>query len=122
MALSVVVLESDPKVARSLAGGLRSHFRSVLVTHSRDELREKVAKNRPEAVVLDIETSNLSELQRLHNDFPSVSIVCTHRIPDEELWMAALEAGASDVCPSDDVQNVLHSVIRSLALSGPAAA
>jgi len=49
--------------------------------------------------------------------------VCTHRIPDEEMWMAALEAGASDVCATDDVGTVLTSVLRSMALAhGTAAA
>jgi DNA-binding response OmpR family regulator len=119
--VSVVVLASDPKTAQSLAGGLGSHFHSVVVANSRDELREKVAKNRPEAVVLDVEHS-LSDVQKLHHDFPALPIVCTHRIPDEELWMAALEAGASDVCPSDDPDNVVHSVLRSVATARAAAA
>jgi hypothetical protein len=38
------------------------------------------------------------------------------------MWMAALEAGASDVCPADDVANVLTSVLRHLAVSRRAAA
>ena len=38
MAQSVIVLEKDPRVARSLAGGLHPHF-SVDVTGSREELR-----------------------------------------------------------------------------------
>ena len=112
MGQSVVVLESDPKVARSLADGLRSHFHSVLVTGSRDELRDKVASNRPEAVILDIEASRLTDVESLHRDFPALPIVCTHRIPDEEMWMAALEAGAADVCAASDVENLLSSVLR----------
>ena len=122
MSLNVVLLASDPKTAQNLAGGLGSHFHSVVLAHSRDELREKVAKNRPEAVVLDVEHSRLSDVRNLHQDFPALPIVCTHRIPDEELWMAALEAGASDVCPSDDVENVLTSVLRSVAIAKMAAA
>jgi DNA-binding NtrC family response regulator len=121
MAQSVVVLEKDPKVARSLAGGLRPHF-SVHLTGSREELRDNVAKNHPQAVVLDIEHWRLTDVESLHRDFPALPIVCTHRIPDEEMWMAALEAGASDVCPTDDVGNVLTSVLRSMALSRTAAA
>jgi DNA-binding response OmpR family regulator len=121
MAQSVVVLETDPKVARTLAGGLRPHF-SVHVTHSREELRDNVARNHPEAVVLNIEFWRLDDVESLHNDFPSLPIVCTHRIPDEEMWMAALAAGASDVCPADDVANVLTSVLRSMELSRTAAA
>jgi hypothetical protein len=64
----------------------------------------------------------LTDVESLHRDFPELPIVCTHRIPDEEMWMAALEAGASDVCPADDVKNVLTSVRRSVALSRNAAA
>ena len=121
MAHSVVLLERDPGVARSLAGGLRSHF-SVHVTGSSEELRAKVERNYPEAVVLNIEYWRLTDVESLHRDFPKLPIVCTHRIPDEEMWMAALEAGASDVCPTDDVGNVLTSVLRSTALSRSAAA
>jgi DNA-binding NtrC family response regulator len=115
MGFSVVVLQSDPKIARSLARRLSSHFHSVQFTRSGDELRERVAKNHPQAVVLDMECSRLTDVHNLHHDFPSLPIVCTHRVPDEELWIAALEAGASDVCPADDVQNVLSSVLRSVA-------
>ncbi len=121
MAQSVVVLEKDPKVARTLAGGLRPHF-SVHLTRSREELRDDVARNRPEAVVLNIEHWLLADVENLHREFPALPIVCTHRIPDEEMWMAALAAGASDVCPADDVANVLTSVLRSMALSRSAAA
>jgi DNA-binding NarL/FixJ family response regulator len=118
---SIVVLEQDPGVARSLAGGLRPHF-SVHVTRSREELRDNVVRNRPEAVVLNIEYWRLTDVASLHRDFPSLPIVCTHRIPDEEMWMAAMAAGASDVCPADDVANVLTSVLRSTALSRDAVA
>ena len=80
-----------------------------------------MARSRPEAVVLDIEVSRLAEIADLRREFPSLPIVCTHRIPDEELWMAALEAGATDVCPEGDVQDVLTSVLRNMALARPAA-
>ena len=121
MTQSVVVLEQDPRVALSLAGGLRPHF-AVHVIRSRDELRDKLTINQPEAVVLNIEHWRLTDVESLHKDFPALPIVCTHRVPDEEMWMAALDAGASDVCPADDVGNVLTSVQRSIALSRAAAA
>ena len=122
MGQSVVVLEKDPKVAQDLACELRPHFHSVDVMHSRDELRERVTTNQPEALVLDIEYWRLTDVETLHRDFPQLPIVCTHRVPDEEMWMAALDAGASDVCAADDVQNLLTSVLRSMALSRTAAA
>ena len=121
MAQSVVLLEKDPGVAQSLVGGLGAHF-SVHVTGSHEELRDNVARNHPQAVVLNIEHWRLTEVESLHQDFPHLPIVCTHRIPDEEMWMAALSAGASDVCPANDVKDVLTSVLRSTAVSRLAAA
>ncbi|MGH9493467.1 MAG: hypothetical protein ACRD3B_00615 [Candidatus Sulfotelmatobacter sp.] len=121
MAQSVVVFEEDAAIANSLAGGLRPHF-SVHLTHSHQELRENVAQNNPQAVVVNIEAWRLADVESLHRDFPELPIVCTHRVPDEEIWMAALSAGAADVCPSDDVGNVLTSVLRSTGSSRRAAA
>jgi chemotaxis response regulator CheB len=121
MVQSVVVLENNPGLARSLAGGLRSHF-LVHVTRSREELRDDVVRTNPEAVVVNLEHWVLADVESLHHDFPTLPIVCTHRVPDEDMWMAALDAGASDVCPADDVANVLTSVLRHLAVSRRAAA
>ena len=55
MGFSAVVLESDPKLAQSLAGGLSSHFNSVLLTRSRDEFRERISGSRPEVAIVDME-------------------------------------------------------------------
>jgi DNA-binding NtrC family response regulator len=118
----VVVLESDPGIARTLAGKLSTHFHAVLLTRSGDEFRERVEQQRPQAVVVDVEYSRLTEVQNLHREFPELPIVCTHRIPDEQLWIEAMDAGASDVCRSDDTQDVLNSVLRQVALSHGAVA
>jgi DNA-binding NarL/FixJ family response regulator len=115
MSDSVVVLEQNPEVAHSLAGRLRPYFSAVLGTVSRDEMRARVADTHPEAVVVDIEYSRLTEVASLHRDFPELPIVCTHRVPDEAMWMAALDAGASDVCATDEVTSALASVLRSAA-------
>src|ERR1039458_7641656 len=122
MGPSVVVLETDHRLAQALAGGLASHFNSVHLTRSRDELRERLAGSRPEVVILDMEYSRLTDVSNLHHDFPSLPIVCTYRIPDEEVWIAAMEAGARDVWPADDVQHVLNSALRSVAIAKSAAA
>jgi DNA-binding NarL/FixJ family response regulator len=122
MGYSIVVVESNPQLAQSLVGGLASYFPMVDLARSGEELRKRVAQSRPQAVVLDMEDSRLSDVRNLHRDFPSLPIVCTHRVPDEELWIAALEAGASDVCPADDVQHVLSSVLRNVAMANATAA
>lgn len=120
--MSVVLLQRDPAIAQSLAASLRFKFQSVHVANSRDELREKITQSLPEVAVLDVEASRLTDVETLHRDFPSLLIVCTHRIPDEEMWMAALEAGAADVCAADDAEAVLHSVLRSVAVAQSTAA
>jgi DNA-binding NarL/FixJ family response regulator len=124
MAQSIVLFEKDPAIANSLAGGLRPHFSvlSIRLTHSHEDLRNNVAQNKPQAVVLNIESWKLTDVESLHRDFPHLPIVCTHRVPDEQMWMAALSVGAADVCPSDDVGNVITSVLRSTALSRTASA
>ena len=65
MALSVVVLEGDPKLAQSLAGGLQPHFHSVHLTRSREELRDHVVKKQPQAVIVDIEAWRLTDVASL---------------------------------------------------------
>ena len=120
MAQIVVLLEKDPGLAQSLAGGLHPHF-SVHLTGSQEQLLDNVARNRPGAVVLNLEHSFISVVEQLHQDFPHLPIVCTHRVPDEEMWMAALAAGAADVCPADDVNNVLGSLLRSTGVARAAA-
>ncbi len=121
MAQSVVVLEKDPALASILAMGLGRYF-SVHLTRSREELRGDLDKIRAQAVILNIDEWPLADVERLHHDLPALSIVCTHRIPDDELWTAALAAGASDVCYADDVQSVLNSVRQSLGFSNSAVA
>jgi DNA-binding response OmpR family regulator len=118
MGFNVVVVESDAKVVQSIS----SFFHSISLAHSGNELRERVAKSRPEAVILDMEQSRLSDVRTLREEFPLLPILCTHRIADEELWVAALEAGASDVCSNDDVQNALASVLRDSPRAKKAAA
>ncbi len=118
---TVVVLEKDPAIALSLADGLRPHF-SVRLAGTRDEVRDTLTHKLPEVVVLNIEYWRLTDVESLHRDFPELPIVCTHRVPDETMWMAALVAGASDVCPIDDVRDVIASVQRHMAISRGASA
>jgi chemotaxis response regulator CheB len=92
------------------------------VAGSRDELLEKLIPSVPDVAILDVQTSELADVEELHRDFPSLLIVCTHRIPDEEMWMAALSAGAVDVCPADDVEAVLTSVRRNVSVARRTAA
>jgi DNA-binding response OmpR family regulator len=112
--LNVVLYQYDPRIAQVLAASLSQQSLSVYLAHDREELRPTIARNRAEVLVLDMEASSSVEVERLHHEFPSLSIVCTHRLADDELWTDALSHGAADVCePRQD--EVVRSVMRERA-------
>jgi DNA-binding NarL/FixJ family response regulator len=80
-----------------------------------------IPQRRADVAILDIEHSCLEEVAKLHRQFPSVSILCTHRVADEEMWAAALNAGASDMCPAFDTEGILMSAERNAMLTHAAA-
>jgi DNA-binding NarL/FixJ family response regulator len=121
-ALSVVLLQGDARIAQSLVASLCSCFRSVHAARSAEELRSSVAKYRAEVVILDMEMISVSEVEGFCRDFPGLCIVCTHRLADEEMWTAALSAGAADICPSSDTQGILAAALRSASVGRSAAA
>ena len=120
-ALSVIVFQRDRRLAQTLAATLSLHYHSVHAATSLEELRTDIPRYRADVAVLDIEASCLAEVTRLHREFPGVSIVCTHRVADEEMWTAALNAGASDMCPAYDTQEILMSAERNAPITHAAA-
>jgi DNA-binding NarL/FixJ family response regulator len=119
---NVVLLQSDPVLAQSLMASLGGSFRSVRSASSLDELRSSVAKRRADVVILDMESASLSDVHGLATEFPGVSIVCTHRLADEEMWAEALNAGAADICPSYDTRGIITAAKRSAGMMHSAAA
>jgi DNA-binding NarL/FixJ family response regulator len=120
--VSVVVFQSDPRIAQALCSSLSRHFHSVRSASSPEELRATTARYRAEVLIVDIEPSTLLEVEKLHQEFPGVSIVCTHRLADEEMWAAALGVGADDVLPSSDTTAILESALRNAKRTDSAAA
>ncbi len=119
---NVVLLQSNSEIARSLVSALSTNFGSVQVVRSLGELRASIAKQRAGIAILDMETASIPDVERLSRDFPGASIVCTHRCADEEMWTAALNAGACDVCPSSDTRGILRAAIGNANVSQSAAA
>ncbi|MBZ5722204.1 MAG: hypothetical protein LAO03_17670 [Acidobacteriia bacterium] len=120
--LNVILLQSDSSVAQTLVASLCSSFHSVRMVRSLDELRTSIPKHRCDVVVLDMEVATLSDVERLSREFPQACIVCTHRLADEEMWTAALNAGAVDICPSTDAQSILMAALRNGSQTRSAAA
>jgi DNA-binding NtrC family response regulator len=119
--LSLVIYHSDPGTAHALEVSLSQHFGSVKLVRKYEEVHSAIARHRAEVLVLDLETSRSDAIRNLHREFPSLCIVATHRLADEELWTEAMNQGAADVCEPRHEQ-VVNSVMRERAQSAAAAA
>ena len=118
--LSLVIYNNDPGTAQALAVNLSQYFGPVTLAKKYEDVGPTVARHRADVLVLDLETSRSDEVGRLHQEFPSLSIVATHRLADDDLWTEAMNQGAADVCePRND--DVLRSVLRGRARRAAAA-
>ena len=112
---TVVIAQNDPTIALGLANDLHVHFARVAVAESTVELRTLLARHEAQLAVLDLEAVNVDEVSQLVSTFGDLTIVCTHRSPDERMWMAALNAGAVEFCHPRDIRSILkawRAVIR----------
>jgi len=115
--LNVVLLQSDSRAAQSLVSALANTFGSVHQVQSLGELRTSIAKHRARIAILDMEAASLSDIQRLSREFPKACIVCTHRLADEDMWTAAVNAGAVDVYPPSDTRGILRTALQSVSMT-----
>ena len=106
---TILVAEKDPTVARSLGVSLNAHFREIKIVQSFDELTSVIPRTRADAIVADLETVSLDNITHLSRD-SRLPVVCIHRVPDDELWTAAMEAGAVDVCGNFDVSGMIRAI------------
>ncbi len=111
--LSVVLLQNDAGIVRTLCSSLCHHFHSIHAARNLDDLRRLIAKERCEVVIVDMEMAPVSEVEQLQRDFSGICIVCTHRLADEEMWTAALAAGAADMCSSLDTRSIVTAALRN---------
>ena len=114
---NIVLLQSDPKIAQTLAAMLSNSFHRVHVAKSVDELRHTAVKHRPDAIVLDLESASLADVETLKKEFDGVRVICNHRVADEEMWTRTLSVGADDCCPSSDMRGILSSAVRENQIS-----
>jgi len=109
-------------VAQSLVSALANTFSSVRQVQSLGELRSSIAKHRVGIAILDMETASISDVEHLSREFPKACIVCTHRLADEDMWTAAVNAGAADVCPPTDTLGIVRTALRNASIANSAAA
>lgn len=111
--LNVVLLQSDCGISQNLIASLSDSSSHVHLARSSEELRRSIVNNHAGAVILDLELSSLSDVEKLSREFPDVSIVCNHRIADEQMWTATLNAGAADCCPSSDTKAIARAALAN---------
>jgi len=115
--LSVVVAQSNPKAAESLAQSLYNYFRVINTANNLDGLFHSIPKHRADVVIVDLELADIAQVQRIKNQFSGTTIVCTHRLADEKMWAEALAAGASDCCHSSDVRAIVLAATNIKTMS-----
>ncbi len=113
--VNIVIAQKNSITAQELARALSVHFSSVSVATSARELEAILRRQQPRVAVVDMELIPLDQLTRLTKVSPGLSIVCTHRVPDEWMWMAALRAGAAEFCHPRDLGVILHVAQRTPA-------
>ena len=115
--LSIVVAQSNKKMGESLAKSLYNHFRTVNLVSGVNDLRHAIPRHRADVAVVDLELATVKDVQELSREFPATTIVCTHRLADERMWMQALSAGAVDCCYNSDVRAIVLAANQTRPLS-----
>ena len=113
--LNVVLYQDNAATAERLAASLSRYFPTVYLIQSREEIRPAIARFTAEVLVLDLETSESNELERLHQEFPGLYIVCTHRLANDELWTETINQGAADLCVPWNTEDIVRSLTREHA-------
>src|SRR5258708_867498 len=106
--LNIVLYQNDAEIAERLATSLARYFPSIYLTHNREEIRPTLKRYRAEVLVLDVETSENRDLERLHREFPNLYIVCTHRLASDQLWTETINQGAADLCVPSNTDDVVR--------------
>ena len=109
--LSLLVVAHDSHSLTQLASMLGQQFSTVLSAASLDQANVVIHQQRPDFVVADLETLGTREISSLTRQL-NLPVICTHRVPDEEMWMEAPQAGALDVCCDSDPASILLAVRR----------
>jgi DNA-binding NtrC family response regulator len=124
--VSLVVCHKDPRTAQALVVSLSEHFGPVNLVRRYEEVRPAIARHRASVLVLDLEaldgkTPNCKAIRDLRREFPSLCIIATHRLADDQFWTEAMNQGAADVCVPRN-EEVVRAVMRERPHCAAAAA
>lgn len=105
---TVVIAHNDHEISQELANDLRPYAARVIVAESALEVSALLLRHKARMAVLDLDLVKVEEVLQLTRTFRNLTIVCTHPSPDDRVWVAALAAGAVDVCHPDDIRSMLR--------------
>jgi DNA-binding NtrC family response regulator len=98
----VIVAQSERSASDELTQFLTGHSFQVVVSRSVAELKSALVRHDARAAVVDMEIASTEDVGWLTATAGHLTVICTHRSPDEKLWMSTLLAGAKECChPSD---------------------
>lgn len=109
--LSAIVVHKSEAPAQILAESLRQHLRFVSTAASYGEACTQARQHRAQLMILDLETIALNQIKALREELPGITVVCTHRSPDDPVWNEVLAAGAVDCCLESDIRAIVHAAI-----------
>ena len=119
--MPILIAQNDRFIANRVAHGLAAHFPRVAVVENVADPSTVKQFHRARVAVLDLELFTVDSVKAIALQFCNLIIVCTHRSPDEQMWIAALNAGAVEVCHPSDIQSILRAA-RRIRPRSPAAA
>lgn len=118
--VNVIVAHNDPVLAQDLASSLRGQFSSVCTAITNEELESAIVHKHIGLAVVDLDLIGLDQVRELRDKF-GICIICIHRIPDETMWIAALERGAIDCCQTTDVRSIIQAARKDFLAHSHAA-
>jgi two-component system, OmpR family, KDP operon response regulator KdpE len=95
---SILVCDPDPRIQRALQVILRGGGYKVLITASGEEALDRVTRDRPQAVILELALPDIDgiKLCRRLRRCGEIAILVLSTINDESAMIEALESGADD--------------------------
>ena len=120
--LPVFIAQADPKLGREFAAKLQVHFRHIEVLKALPELRNTLAQTKPYALIVDLEMIDFNELREICRSCPQTIVISTHRLADDEMWVASLAAGAADCCAATDYPGMIRAIVHRRSITWAAAA
>jgi len=118
---NVVLLQANSRLAESLNSALSDRFTKVHIVGNASEVSSSIAWKRAEVAIIDLEVASFADVQKIASEFPRSRIICTHRLADDEMWTAALNAGAADVYRPTETAAIVHAaLVNKSALSAVA--